>query len=134
MKKKLIGTLLSAVIVLICAFVFCGCEHDKVYYTVAEKPAHVKTVAVASNSGTISDDDGTFFNKGTAVNVTVLLDGGYGIGNLKVFANGRELEMIPASGAPDNTAYLTKETYEVEEDFQITFSGEPSQKQGSDAS
>ena len=133
MKKKLIGVVLSVVLVLTCAFVFCACEHDKVYYTVAEKPAHVKTVAVASNSGTISDNNGTFFNKGTAVNVTVILDSGYGIGNLKVFANGEELEMIPASGEPDNTTYLTKETYEVEEEFQITFSGEPSLQDGSDA-
>lgn len=133
MKKKIIGAIVSVVIVLTCAFVFCGCEHDKVYYTVAEKPAHVKTVAVASNSGTISDDNGTFFNKGTAVNVTVMLDSGYGWGNLKVFANGKELEMIPTSGAPDNTTYLTKESYEVEEDFQITFSGEPNLKDGSNA-
>ncbi len=124
MKKKLIGVALSVVIALTCAFVFCACEHDKVYYTIAEKPAHVKTVAVASNSGTVSDDNGTFFNKGTAVNVSVMLDGGYGWGTLKVFANGEELEMIPASGAPDNTTYITKETYEVSEDFEITFGGE----------
>ncbi len=128
MKKKIIGVALSVVMALTCAFVFCACENDKVYYTVAEKPAHVKTVSVASNSGTIGDDNGTFFNKGTAVNVTVMLDGGYEWGTLKVFVNGQELEMIPTSGAPDNTTYLTKETYEVKEEFKITFSGEPALK------
>lgn len=131
MKKKLFGFVLTVILALTAAFVFTACQNDKVYYTVAEKPAHVKTVSVASNSGTIGDDNGTFFNKGTAVNVTVMLEGGYEWGTLRVLLNGEELEMIPTSGAADNTTYLTKETYEVKEEFQITFSGEPSAKQNS---
>lgn len=124
-NRKLTVAVLAAFAIIVCAFTVTGCANNKVYYTIDELPAHVENVSAASDAGYESDGKGTYFNKGTAINITVNLEIGYRIGTLKVFANDEELELVPDNVSASNTLYSTKEKYTVEDAFTVRFSGTP---------
>lgn len=124
-NRKLAVAVLATFAIIVCAFTVTACANNKVYYTIDALPAHVESVSAASDAGYESDGKGTYFNKGTAINITVNLEIGYRLGSLKVYANDEELELIPDNAAPSNTVYKTKEKYTVEDAFTIKFSGTP---------
>lgn len=137
--KKITFALLALVCALCCAFGFAACSNpaDKTVKGSAVGNDCIRSVELCREGGTQYDIlfNHTNYKNGESkqyrtgrYTIQVLMYNRYGIGNMKMLVNGTEAELTLSAGSQNSALDVYECEYDVNTDFEITFSGAAERK------
>lgn len=125
MKKKFFSFILAFAVILVGAMSLTACggnEDDKRgTFSAINMPAHIASCHLQSSSSTYTS--GNRIENGR-YKIELSIENGYSKGNLLVYVNGEQKNLIPYSETASNLDFYTEE-FDVSGDVKVTFTGAP---------